>query len=118
MRFLADNCFPGSAVVWLQEGGHDVVRAVDLGPDPGDQALMRLAAEQHRVLLTNDKDFGALVFRGGRTHAGLVRLPQVAPEQAIELMRLMLQRHAEDLDQGSVITVQSNRIRVTRPEQR
>jgi hypothetical protein len=34
MRFLADNCFPGSAVVWLQERGHDVVRAVDLGPDP------------------------------------------------------------------------------------
>jgi hypothetical protein len=41
---------------------HDVREASLLGPDPGDRALLQLAAQEQRVLVTIDTDFGALVF--------------------------------------------------------
>jgi hypothetical protein len=39
---------------WLRQQGHDVEEARQQGPDPGDGALLRLAADQGRILLTID----------------------------------------------------------------
>ena len=47
---------------WLQGEGHDVLEARTLGADPGDRALLELAASESRVLITIDTDFGELVY--------------------------------------------------------
>jgi predicted nuclease of predicted toxin-antitoxin system len=39
--------------------------------------LLRLAAEQGRILVTIDTDFGSLVYLAGAAHAGIIRLPDV-----------------------------------------
>ncbi len=65
MRLCANENVPGDCVALLREHGHDVVwiREVASGL-PDDQVLARALTEQ-RVLITFDKDFGDLVFRGG-----------------------------------------------------
>jgi predicted nuclease of predicted toxin-antitoxin system len=65
MRFLADENFPGRAVLGLRAEGHDVGWVRQDTPGAPDLAVLERAAVEQRVLLTFDKDFGELA-RGGR----------------------------------------------------
>ena len=87
--------------------------ARELSPDPGDATLLRLAAEERRIVVTIDTDFGALVYLAGATHAGIIRLPDVPAAARISLMDQILARHGEADLASAVITVKGSRIRFT-----
>jgi len=114
MRFLVDRCAGRQLAEWLGDRGHDVVESRNLGPDPGDESLLQRAAEEHRILVTIDTDFGVLVFVRGAPHSGVVRLPDVPAARRIALFEELLAHYAEDLESGAIITVRGNRIRVSR----
>ena len=57
--------------------------ARELGPDPGDRALLERAVSENRILITMDKDFGELIHLHGRPHTGLIRLPEVRMAQSV-----------------------------------
>lgn len=118
MRFLVDRCAGHRIAVWLREQGHDVKESRDLGPDPGDRAILVLAAEESRTLVTIDSDFGTLVHRDQVAHCGIVRLPDVPVARRIRLMQQVLDQHAEPLEHGAVITVQRNLIRISLARQK
>lgn len=99
---------------WLREQGHDILDSRELDEDPGDEALLRQAAAEGRVLVTIDKDFGKFLFLKGENHCGLVRLPDVLPEVRIRLMEQILADHATDLADGAIVTVRGDRIRISR----
>ena len=44
MKFLIDRCAGRLLADWLRDQGHDVVESRELGPDPGDRALLEWAA--------------------------------------------------------------------------
>jgi predicted nuclease of predicted toxin-antitoxin system len=67
-------------VEWLRLSGHDVVYVADIAPRATDRDVMSLAAEDHRLLLTEDKDFGDLVFRQTQPVPGIV-LIRMGPSQ-------------------------------------
>jgi len=115
MKFLVDRCAGKRLAHWLTAQGHDVLDVRDLGADPGDLALLSLAAQQQRILVTLDTDFGKLIFVGGQPHAGIVRLPDVPADQRIALFANLLARHSDDLQAGCVITVQRDKLRILRP---
>ncbi|MBL8669884.1 MAG: DUF5615 family PIN-like protein [Alphaproteobacteria bacterium] len=86
-----------------------------LGPDPGDRALLAIAAEQQRILVTIDKDLGRFVFSERTAHAGIIRLPDLPALDRIALMDALLAGpHAGDLA-GNVVTVEIGRARIARP---
>lgn len=60
MRFLADENFPGAAVVALEAAGHDIVWIRTSAPGASDAEVLTLAMQARRILLTFDKDFGEL----------------------------------------------------------
>jgi predicted nuclease of predicted toxin-antitoxin system len=113
MRFLIDRCAGRRLADSLRAQGHEVLEARTLGPDPGDEALLGLAAQEQRVLVTIDTDFGRIVYVGGQAHTGMVRLPSVPAEQRIRLMQEVLARHSNDLAAGAIITVRGGRIRIS-----
>ena len=86
MKFLVDRCAGRGLAEWLRGQGHDVLESRERGKDPGDDAILQWAASENRILVTMDKDFGALVFEEQKAHSGLVRLPDVPAERRIELM--------------------------------
>ena len=49
----------------------------ELGPDPGDRALLDRATKETRIFVTIDTDFGELIYLENLSHAGLIRLPDV-----------------------------------------
>ena len=72
MRFLADECC--DATIWqaLQVAGHDVVAVSNTSPRAKDPFVIELAARDARILLTEDKDFGQLVYANDAKSSGVI----------------------------------------------
>lgn len=113
MRFLIDRCAGRRLAEWLRDAGHDTVEARLLGPDPGDRALLELAAADDRILVTIDTDFGELIHLHGIPHAGLIRLPDAPAEQRIALVSELIERHWQALEARAIVTIRGGRIRIS-----
>jgi len=118
VRFLIDHCAGRRVADWLREQGHDVLEARELGPDPGDRALLAKAAAEERILVTLDKHFGRFVFLESSEHAGLIRLPDLPAAERARLVDQILTSHGADLQARKVVTVRGSRIRVSTPPRR
>lgn len=74
MNLVADESVDRAVVERLRQEGHDVVSVAELSPSITDDAVLQQANDRGALLVTADKDFGELVFRLGRVHAGVVLL--------------------------------------------
>jgi predicted nuclease of predicted toxin-antitoxin system len=77
MKFLADESCAGPVIQARREAGHDVVAVAGVARGAVDEAVMARGLGERRILITEDSDFGELVYAGGRSSAGviLVRFP-------------------------------------------
>ena len=113
MRILADENFPRPAVKALREAGWDVLSIAEERPGISDDEVAALCAKQQRILLTFDKDFGALVFRLGLSAGSgivLFRITPEFPEEAAQLA-LGLVESGVDLD-GAFCVLTRDRIHI------
>lgn len=113
MRLLANENFPGLAVVALRHPGHDVAWIHEDAPGTADGEVLRRGQAENRILLTFDKDFGELAFRrGADASAGIVlfRITLSSPEQAADLAVLALA--AERTWAGHFAVVEDDRVRL------
>jgi len=116
LKLLVDRCVGLRVTAALRQVGYDVADARDWGDDPGDRQLLERAAVEGRVVITLDKDFGALIFLLSSPHSGLIRLPNVSAPERIRMLTDVLEHHdAEDL-RSAVVTIQAGRTRITRLE--
>jgi predicted nuclease of predicted toxin-antitoxin system len=74
MRFLADESCDFAVVRALRAQGHDTRAIAEAAPQAQDPEVIHLAAHEHRVLLTEDKDFGQLVYAGSSRSSGVMLL--------------------------------------------
>ena len=110
MRLLIDENVSPIIGYGLQAAGHDVVAAASVCPGAPDDDVVALAIAEGRILVTEDKDFGNLVFRQGLRPLGLVpvRLPGRLPaEKAARLIDALKGEKADD----SILVVGPRRIR-------
>lgn len=117
MRFLVDHDVYKMTSDLLKQWGHDVVLIKDIEMHRAlDRDLLLLARETSRLLLTRDKDFGALVFLEGTYSTGVILLrmnPLSTEEVHNELLRL-LQKYREDELQRLFCVVEARRFRLRR----
>ncbi len=95
MRLLADENIPAASVHALRDGGHDVVWVAETLSGATDQVVLRKAAEESRLRITFDRDFGALVYRNSiPSPAGIVLLRIIpnTPEEPGSLLLDLLTR--------------------------
>jgi predicted nuclease of predicted toxin-antitoxin system len=74
VRWLIDERVDTGLVSHLRAAGHDVVYMAEVAPRDSDTEVTARAQEEQRLLLTEDQDFGDLVFRGRRSVPGVVLL--------------------------------------------
>jgi predicted nuclease of predicted toxin-antitoxin system len=74
MRLLADENIDPALVAWLRGQGHDVMAVREAIPGATDRHVLDLAAKNERVLLTEDKDFGEMLFRRRLPSSGIILL--------------------------------------------
>lgn len=112
MKVLLDTCVWGPARIPIAAAGHDVEWTGDLEADPGDSQILALATREGRVLVTLDKDFGALVVRDRQAHCGLIRLIDIPARLQGPVCVELLKSYAEDLESGAILTVDLDKVRV------
>ena len=118
MRFLLDVCASYRILrSTLVEAGHDVASVADVNPQALDSDVLAMAVEQDRILLTEDKDFGELVFVRGLPHKSIVRLTDMDIDSKVTAILMLIERHSDALLAGSMVVVTRDalRIRETRP---
>jgi predicted nuclease of predicted toxin-antitoxin system len=81
-----------------------------------DEDVLERAFADNRVLVTNDKDFGDLIYRSGRAHAGvlLLRLQDESPTTRVRVVAAVLANWAEWLS-GNVVVATERSVRVRHP---
>jgi predicted nuclease of predicted toxin-antitoxin system len=101
MRFLLDEGLPFRLATHLHTLGHDVTAVGHDYPHAlADQEILGIAVAELRIVLTNDKDFGDLIFRDRLRHAGVIlfRLGYVPLDVRIAYTERVLTDYADRLD--------------------
>jgi predicted nuclease of predicted toxin-antitoxin system len=113
MRFLADESCDFAVVRALRTSEHDVVAVSDIAPRADDTDVIDIAVREGRILLTEDKDFGQLVYAHGLESIGVIflRFPSHARRQIARDLVKMVKRESEKVI-GSFIVIQPGRIRI------
>ena len=80
MRFLLDESAEARIAGFLTDRGHDATRVGrDYPAGLPDEAVLAIVQSEQRIVITNDKDFGELVFRERHPHAGVIPPRQHGP---------------------------------------
>ena len=114
MRILADENFPGQAVEELRLHGHDVIWIKTDAPGSSDKDILLCAADDSRILITFDKDFGELAFRAGLLAPSGIILFRIAPVSPSYIAQMAVSALGSRDDwAGYFSVVEENRIRMT-----
>ena len=116
MRFLVDNAISPAVAQGLAHAGHDAVHVRDYGMQAAsDDAIFERADVEKRVIVSADTDFATLLAARKASSPSLVLFrhgSQHRPSEQIALVTANLPRFEQDLEAGSVVVIEPERIRV------
>ncbi|MYG00280.1 hypothetical protein F4212_14270, partial [Candidatus Poribacteria bacterium] len=113
MNLLADESIGKSIVSELRKNGHNVLYIAEFSPSIDDETVLYHANQNSSILLTEDKDFGELVFRQGLVHAGviLLRLAGLSQQAKVKCVLTVFDNHEQELHQ-SFCVISAGRVRI------
>ena len=115
LRFLVDHNVGRGVAESLRQDGYDVIYVGDVDPHLSEVSILQWAVRERRIVITQDHDFGMLVFHSGQPHAGVVllRMGEARRAARIAAIRWILEHYASALaDHFSVFENGRLRIRV------
>ena len=112
MRWLVDECVDAGLAARLRAEGHDVIYIAEARPGETDRQVLALALQGDRLLLTEDKDFGDLVFRSRMEVPGVVllRLRQQEPHFKWKRLEAAIRQFSDSLF-GRYVVIDDARMR-------
>jgi predicted nuclease of predicted toxin-antitoxin system len=118
VKFLIDNNLSPLLAEALKAAGHDAVHVRDLGMQAvPDEAVLRRARAEQRVLISADTDFGGLLARSEASNPSVILIRRLAGRRAAEQSQIILanlDQVAEDLTAGAVVVLHEDLLRVRR----
>ena len=113
MNFVADESLDSPIVLRLRENKHEVFSVAEELPGIADDEVLKIAYNSKSILLTQDKDFGELVFRLRKAHNGIVlfRLAGINPYVKAELCLNVIAQFGEKIP-GSFTVVYKNFVKI------
>ena len=111
MRFIADENVSPLVAAALRLDGHDVIEASTVCPGVPDTTIATIAISERRIVLTEDKDFGALAFGQGIFPPGLVRLAMHGFDPRAKASRLRIVVAGGSIADGLSVVVEPTQVR-------
>lgn len=114
MKFLADESCDFAVVKALRKAGHDVKAVAEMSPGIPDEDVAMLSAGEMRILVTEDKDFGQMVYAKSQASAGVIfiRFPANLRLSVPDMIVRLAEEHGDRLH-GRFVVVRPGRIRIT-----
>ncbi len=114
LRFLADESCDFAVVRALRADGYDVLAVSEVTHRSDDRELIDQASREKRILLTEDKDFGWLVYVSHADSSGviLIRFPGNARRTLVQTVRQVVQEQGKRLLKAFVV-VQPGHVRIS-----
>lgn len=72
MKFLADVNVEKQIIDYLKKSGYNILWVPDLDCRMIDEKILEVANKEKRILITNDKDFGDIIFRQKHISTGII----------------------------------------------
>lgn len=115
MRVIADEGISREVVNRLRVEGHEVEWVSESCPGATDTDILAKAAIDEAVLLTEDKDFGELVYRKRLGHSGviLLRLDGCSPGEKSEIVANVFRQAIKEIKSAFVV-IDNRSVRVRR----
>jgi predicted nuclease of predicted toxin-antitoxin system len=115
MRFLADENIDSALVTWLRAQRHDVVHVAEVLPSSTDPRVLRLAEEEHRILITGDVNFASMIFRTHACPAGIIllRIHADTQRERLEVFAAMWPAVRDRVDRAFTV-IGNTRVRIRR----
>lgn len=112
-KFLADESVDYQIVTHVRESGYEIEAIVEISPGIDDEAVLSMANELEAILLTEDKDFGELTYRFRKPNQGiiLIRMSNLAIEEKLERINILLENHLEEL-KNKFTVISQHKIRI------
>ena len=114
MKILAAESIESEIIRALRAAGHEVADIKESSPGIEDIEVLSRAAASEAILLTNDKDFGGLIYRDRLISSGviLLRFGKLEIKERIELLKTVLgEQEAKLTSSFAVVTAVGVRIR-------
>jgi len=112
IKFLADVNIEKTIVNEIRNCGYDILWVADYDCQMSDEALLKLANDEDRILITNDKDFGELIFYQNKISSGVIlfRIPGHNVERKRKSLQKLLEKYRDKIP-GSFVVVSGKKIR-------
>ena len=118
MKFLIDENLAPRLASELDGAGHDAVHVSDLGlRSSPDQAILKVAFNQGRILISRDTDLGQLIEKDSAVSPPLIlirRMSDYRVKAIVGRVLVLLSVHSEVLTSGGIVVVDGSRERVRR----
>ena len=115
MNLVCDEGVERSIISHLREQRHHVLYVAEFERGITDEAVLAKASEMAAPLVTNDKDFGELVFRQRLLTTGviLLRLAGLTNEAKANVVVSAIHEHSAELA-GAFTVITRSRVRIRR----
>lgn len=109
MRFLVDECTGPAVADWLREQSHEVFSVYNESRGMSDDEILEKARAEEWIVITNDKDFGEMVFREEQSHHGVVflRLQDERAVSKIVAIEKLLHAYEDQLADAFVVVTET-----------
>ena len=99
MKFIVDECTGDNVADWLKGRGFEVYSVYSENKGADDEWILEKSFKENYIVITNDKDFGELVYRNGQGHRGVIflRLKKETNENKISTINKVISRFGDEL---------------------
>jgi predicted nuclease of predicted toxin-antitoxin system len=115
VRFLVDEALQDLVADRLIAAGHDATHVRALGMQGAiDDDVLAHAADEQRVLITTDTDFGTILALSGAAIPSVLLLRGVGDtaDDRVDAITQALKVVEDDLASGAIVVIESDRVRL------